>query len=319
MFFYDFLQPFYYQLMKNRLDLVIVIPVGPTCKVEFILDTIASIEFYVHSDYRIIVSDDSQNANISVKIKQHYPQVIVNSYDQNHGKGMGLYTTLCSAYRYALDNFDFDVLLRLDTDALIIAHDPELPILKFFKSNPAVGLAGRYVKGVHSPDDFDNVWHNGGREHIVAIAKMFTRYYLRHPFVNWKIRKLLFQAIHQGYELGELVFGGSYAFSRIALEKLNENGLLPWHAVRAADMEEDHFFTLLVASVGLKFGDLASGTQPFACTWRGLPASPEELHRAKKKIIHSTRFWQNLNEEEIRDYFRSKRVPAMVPDSLTVS
>lgn len=293
--------------MQRQFELVIVIPVGPTCKIEYILDTIESIYFYVHCDFKIILSDDSQNTNVRVKVKEQYPDAVIISYDTNQGKTLGLYMTLCKAYRYALEHFDFKVLLRLDTDALIIGHDPEAPILEFFEKNPSVGLAGRYVKRVYSPDDFGNVWHNGGREHMVAIAKMFTRYYLRHPFINWKIRKLMFSAINQGYELGELIFGGSYAFSRLAIEKLDQKGLLPWHKVRGADMEEDHFFTLLVASTGLELGDLASGDQPFACTWRGLPASPETLYEANKKIIHSTRFWKNLNEDQIRDYFRSKR------------
>lgn len=284
-----------------------MIPVGPICKIGFVLDTISSIKYYVHSSFKIILSDDSHNVAIGEKVMEYFPDVTILKSDKNYGKGMGLYLTLCNVYRYALDEFDFHALLRLDTDALIIGHDPELPILEFFKNNPTIGLAGRYVKGHLSRDDFGNVWMNGGRGLIVAIAKLFTRYYLRHPIIYWNIRKLLFKAVNHGYELGELIFGGAYAFGRIGLEKLRDNGLLPLKNVRKTELEEDHFFTLLVASIGLGLGDLASGDYPFACTWKGMPASPETLYKANKKIIHSTRFWQDIKEEEIRKYFKDKR------------
>ena len=293
--------------MKLFVNLLVVIPIGPTCTIEFVLDTISSVMYYVQSDKKIIIVDDSQIPEHEKKIKDLFPDVVILKNRKSHGKLLGLYISLCHAYSYALDHFTFDALLRLDTDALIIGHSPESQIFEFFKSNPNVGLAGRYVKGVASPDDFGNVWMNGGRELIVAIIKIFTRYYVRHPFIYWKIRKILFKAINQGYELGELVFGGAYAFSYIGLKRLQDNGLLPLKNVLGAELEEDHFFTLLISYVGLDLGDLASGELPFGCTWQGLPASPETLCEKRKKIIHSTRFWKDMNEEEIRSFFRARR------------
>jgi hypothetical protein len=297
--------------MKSSIDLVIVIPIGPTCKVDFILDTIDSVKYYVHCDYRIIISDDSHNAVFQDTLEKHHPDIIILASTKNYGKLLGLYTTLSNAYRYALDEFNFSALLRLDTDALIIGHEPESQILEFFRKNPTIGLAGRYVKGLSSPDQFGNVWTNGGREPYVAIAKLFTKFYVRHPFIYWPIRQLIFKAIHQGYELGELIFGGAYTFSRVGLEKLRDNNLLPMKHVVGADLEEDHFFTMLMVSVGMGVGDLATGKAPFACTWKGLPASPETLVQANKKIIHSTRYWEEMKEDEIRKFFRDKRQSAM--------
>lgn len=293
--------------MQAFVSLVIVIPIGPNCKTEFILDTISSIKYYIHCDNKVIAVDDSQFPDHARKISELFPDVIILKNNKRQGKVMGLYNTLCNAYQYALDHFIFSALLRLDTDALIIGHSPETQIINFFENNPSVGLAGRYVKGLKSPDDFGNVWMNGGRELIVAIAKMFTRYYIRHPFIYWRIRKILFKAINQGYELGELIFGGAYAFSYIGLITLRDNSLLPLKNVLGAELEEDHFFTLLIRSVGLEVGDLATGNLPFACTWRGLPSSPSALYDKQKKIIHSTRFWKNMDEEAIRAFFKQKR------------
>lgn len=300
--------------MKSTTDLIIVIPVGPTCKIEFILDTIDSIKYYVHCDYRIIISDDAHNAVFQNTLEKYHPDIIILKTTKNYGKLLGLYTTLSNAYRYALDEFDFCALLRLDTDALIIGHEPEAQILTLFKNNPSIGLAGRYVKGLRSPDQFGNVWDNGGRKPYVAIAKMFTKFYARHPFIYWRIRKRIFEAINQGYELGDLVFGGAYAFSRVGLQKLRDNNLLPMKHVVGGDLEEDHFFTMLMVSVGMGVGDLATGDYPFACTWKGLPVSPETLFQSNKKIIHSTRYWGEMKEEEIRKFFRDKRQSAISPE-----
>ena len=82
------------------------------------------------------------------EVKHQFPDVIFVTNPRNYGKGLGLYTSLCDAYCYALDHFDFPALLRLDTDAMIIGHDPELPIIEFFKNNPNVGLAGMHVNGI---------------------------------------------------------------------------------------------------------------------------------------------------------------------------
>ena len=293
--------------MKSIKDLLIVIPVGPTCKVDFIIDTIESIKCYIHCTHAIIVSDDSHNASIQQRLQMSYPDLIIVKTTKNYGKGLGLYITLSNAYRYALDHFNFKALLRLDTDALMIGPGSENQIFELFERNPLIGMAGRYVKGLQSPDEFGNVWMNGGRRPIVATAKIFTKYFLRHPFIYWRIRKVLFTAINEGYDLGEFVFGGAYAFSRIGLEKLRDNNLLPMNKVLGADMEEDHFFSLLMVSTGMHLGDLASGENPFACTWKGLPAHPETILQANKKIIHSTRYWQEMKEDEIRKFFKDKR------------
>ncbi len=293
--------------MKTSIDLVIVIPVGPGCQTAFVLDTIDSIKRYVSCSYRIIISDDSHSSVVSESLEREHPEVIILRTTRNYGKGLGLYITLSNAFSYALEKFQFCALLRLDTDALIIGPEPEAKILDFFKRNPSIGLAGRYVVGLSSEDQFGNTWQNGGRKLIVAIAKMHTKYYLRHPFIYWKIRKVLFTAINNGYDLGEFVFGGTYAFSRVGLEKLRDNKLLPMKNVLGADLEEDHFFSMLMVAVGLGLGDLASGDNPFACTWKGLPSSPEAILKANKKIIHSTRYWGDMKEEEIRKFFRGVR------------
>jgi hypothetical protein len=52
----------------------------------------------------------------------------------------------------------------------------------------------------------------------------------------------------------------------------------------------------------------AADTLPIGAKWRGLAASPEELIQAEKALIHSTRFWEELDESAIRAEFARLRI-----------
>jgi hypothetical protein len=306
--------------MTSAVDIIVVIPVGPTCKIKYILDTLDSICYYVHCSHKIIISDDSGNTIVNEKVKQKYPEVIILKTKKSYGKNLGLYVSLCNAYRYALSEFDFKALLRLDTDALIISHDPETAALNLFQKQPDVGLAGRIINGPVASDDFGNQLDNSNqRGKLVQVGKLFTRYYMKRPITNWRIRKILFNALYNEYEVGKMVFGGAYFFSYKGLKTLYDNGLLPAKGVIGSDFEEDLFFSMLISSVNLRLGDLATGDLPFGCAWKGLPASPHTLEHAGKKIIHSTRFWESLGEDDIRIYFQSRRNGGASRDNASIT
>ncbi|MGC3947088.1 MAG: hypothetical protein QM762_21650 [Chryseolinea sp.] len=294
---------------KVKVQTVVVIPLGPKCKMDYVLDTIASVQHYITEQKAILIADDSQNAGYRRRISSAYPDIIILSTKQNLGKGLGLYTNLSYAYRYALDHFDFETLLRLDTDALMIGYGADKAIASYFAAHPKVGLAGTFIRGNQHVDEFGNVWDAyGGRIYTIAIAKIFSRYFLRSPVSLWRIRRRLFKAIYFGYEFGDLIFGGSYAFSRAGLEALRANGLLPIPHLMGIDMEEDHLFSLLMRSINMELGDLGQSAGPFGNIWKGLPATPEKLCEADKKIVHSTRYYKNqLREGDIRAFFRAKR------------
>jgi hypothetical protein len=95
--------------------------------------------------------------------------------------------------------------------------------------------------------------------------------------------------------------------SEALLKALFNKGLLPHYTLGSLNMGEDHLFGLLAKAAGFHLGNMASGSLPFGCAWKGLPAPPEHLFEQGKKIIHSTRYWQNMNEMQIRAFFREKR------------
>lgn len=279
---------------------IVVLPVGPKCRVEFIEDTIRSFIYHTRSSYKIVLADDSQIAT-GKKIQELLPHIDVVTMQRSMGKLCGLYVTLSLAFRHVLDHYRFNALLRLDTDALIIGTAPEQQAIHLFKQDAQTGMAGQY------PLDYDgNPWDiSWPQKQIIAYTGTYR--FFRRPVTHSILWLHYRKALKNGYRTGESVFGGACFFSEACLQLLREKGLLPNYQLKNLVLEEDHLFSLLVTSVGMKLGDLSSGYGSLGCAWLDLPASPLELLQGGKKIIHSVRRWKEMDEETIRDFFRQRR------------
>ena len=292
-------------IMKQHFEVVVVMAIGPNSKPEYILDTLNSFQYYTTSTHKIILIDNTRK-DIGSEIKRALPDIDIIKIDKTSGSMAGLYINLSTAFQHALANYQFEAVLKIDDDALVIGENPEKEAIKLFKENSRIGIAGLHLQGqyplVFTGDKWDN---NYARQTLLAGTATWK--FLKRPLVNLTLRKLYFKAFFNGYEMGEYVFGGSYFISKICLEKLNVAGYLPLYRLKNAVLSEDHMFSLLAKAVGLELGDLASGNLPFGLAWKGLPASPEMLLQKNKKIIHSTRKWENMGENDIRSYFKEFR------------
>ena len=286
--------------MKQFFRLVIIIPIGPAAESDFAADTICSVQHFTEGSYKIVLMDDS-HLGIAGELKKKFPEVDVITTPKNYGRLCGLYITLALAYKYAIENFHFSALLKLDTDALVIGKDYAEYAIKLFENNPVAGMAGQYGFE-YDGKPWDISWP---KNRIFKDA--CTLLIFRNPLPNFTLRKWYRQALKNGYKRGESVFGGAYFMSERGLLQLDKLGLLPSYNFEKLKLEEDHLFSLLLVATGFQLADLSEGKLPLACTWRGLPASPQELLSKGKKIIHSTRFWKEIKEKEIRNYFSNHR------------
>ncbi len=286
--------------MKVNVDLVIVMPIGPNCLQENICDTVESIVMFIRCDYRLIFADDS-HASMGKRLQAIYPESHVVETSRAMGKLGGLYLTLSMAFSFALKHFHFKALLRMDTDALVIGPEPEQAAFKLFDSRPKVGIAGQYPLD-YEGHPWDNSWP--GKQ---LYAFTHTRQFFYKPLVHLSLLYFYLKARKNNYQRGESVFGGACFYNEAVLIKLKRHGLLPRKILSRVNLEEDHLFSLLARSLGFELGGLAGSGLPMGCAWKGLPASPEQLLAAGKKIVHSTRFWEGLDEQEIRRQFREAR------------
>lgn len=291
--------------MKVSVDLIVVIPLGPNCQLSFIADTISSVRHYVHCDHRILLADDSQKGT-GRELQKLFPWIETIETERPMGKLCGLYLTLSMAFRHVLDRYHFKALLRMDTDALIIGRNPERAAFELFRREPDAGMAGQY------PLDYDGRPWDISWPRTQLVKYLHSYKFFKHPIAHYKLLKLFIKARKNGYRTGESVFGGACFFSEPCLRRLLSMGLLPDQTFHVVNLEEDHLFSLLVSAAGFKLAGLSGNGLPVACSWIGLPASPEELHERGKKVIHSTRRWKDMSEEEIRKTFRAQRTAAAI-------
>lgn len=289
----------------EKFDIVVVIPIGPNTQIDFIIDTILSYKYFTASSYKFILADDSHQ-NIGTRIQKKLHDCDVLTTPKPMGGWAGLYINLCIAYKYALDNYDFKAILKLDTDALIIGPYPEKDALQLFKANPLAGIAGQY------PYTYDgDPWNiNWPRQRILNSTSSWK--FIRRPLANILLIKHYKNALKNGYKTGESVFGGAYFISRNCIKSLNDNGLLPEYKFMSLNLGEDHIFSLLAKSIGYSLESLSVSGGPMGCSWDGLPVSPKQLIKDQKKIIHSTRHWNKMDEAAIRGFFESLRTKSEI-------
>jgi hypothetical protein len=289
-------------------DVTVVLPVGPSHEDEFVRDTLGSICQFLPAA-RLIVLDDS-GCEAARRLAPPSATVIVTP-DGYQGLGGQLYRRLSLAFREALRE-PFDVLLRFDTDAVLLGRTFVERAERLFAESPQIGALGAYQRNYDgTPRSYSYpAWR---------IRRMLTAEARHDPTRALRVGNLVLQAYWKGrYVRGEFVQGGATIYSSLAIRALELGGLLDDGRLARSEMQEDHIFGLCLRSLGFEMLDFGTADDdlPLGVTWRGLPASPEELVAAGKEIIHSTNFFGDRDEREIRSVFlEARRAKRQIADA----
>lgn len=285
-------------MAKPKARCVVLIPVGPRSDPSFVADTIASVLNHM-SDVAVVVADNTRvgldptacGASMAIEYIR-FP-----STGKNTTLGQ-LYFNLTRCFELTLDRYDFDVLLRLDDDALIIGPDPDADAVSYFASHPHVGCLGSfrltctgYARSFAYPA-------RTLRHELYSIAAV------RHPRRWMALRALYALARRHGYEDGEHCLGAACFFSHAALSAMRAKGLFANPALTTTNLGDDHMYGLLVRAAGFEIDDFAIGPHPLGLALRGLPMSPDELLGSGKKIVHSLKDHDGRSQAELRGEFR---------------
>ena len=224
--------------MKPCYDVVVVIPAGPGTNIAFLKDTIDSYRFYSRCSSKIILIDDSA-CGLGKQLAPDYPDVDILVSKKPLGVWAGLYVTLSRAFKHALSHYQFQLLFKMDTDALVIGHEPENEAAQLLKSNSQMGIAGQYKFDYHG-----RLWDTGWpRDRVLNGATTWR--FVRRPLPNIVLRKLYVKAVKNGYDAGESVFGGACFYNYHFLHALQEHKLLAHPLVGRLNLGEDHLFSLM--------------------------------------------------------------------------
>jgi hypothetical protein len=275
----------------------VVVPIGPRCQESFINDTLDSIEHFCPDRSIILVDDSGTGMGHRVAAGREARVLSVSKM----GLGGGLYGSLSAGFRAALDE-PFDILLRIDTDGLVASGSFLEQCSEFFKEHPRVGALGSYRRGfLGTKRDISQprkqlLWEMSGGA-------------LKSPRLALHLARLVFRAVPNGYRLGESVMGGVTVYSREAVEVLARGGALEDLTVVRSRLQEDHLFALWLHALRMGLADFGSAEDnlPFAAKHRGLPAHPNSLLAQGKSLVHSTKYFGDLSEAEIRKVFSDDR------------
>jgi hypothetical protein len=286
---------------KPYFQTVVVIPGGPSEPIESVSDTIDSVRTFLSPSQKIILVDNSSHG-LGKRVRERYPDIDVVQGKHN-GKFARLYLNIASGSAHAYERYRFEVLLRMDADALIIGARPDEDAVAYFEARSEVGQIGVYKF------DYQGRRHSWRPINLSILGQAINPMSWFSPkSPGWNLRRMLLGALKQGYQLGEHIYGGGFFLSYLAVERLYRAGILTNDALADVRLQEDHITSLAVMSVGLKLADFASGNYPMAQAWRGLPDAPEILLQRGKKVIHSVRYYQDLDEHAIRSFFRQQRI-----------
>lgn len=279
---------------------VAVMPVGPGTVEDFARDTIESVLHHGVTGTRVIVVDNS-GVGLGERIARSARVEAVLSGGALGGLG-GLYLADSVGFRAALEQ-PFDLLLRIDTDGLVIGSGWEHHAIEVFAADPRTALLGPYRTA-----------HDGRPRDCSYAARSFrssTRWRrLRNdPRQVIVLRRLLSKARSNGWRDGESVLGGICVFHRRGLEGLQAAALLGHPALGRLPMPDDQILSMLLASQGFTLAPFGTAADdlPMAAVWKGMPDHPEALLAAGKKLVHSTKSYGDMDERGIRAMFAAAR------------
>ncbi len=296
----------------------IIIPVGPSANdVERAGDVLASVLAYEPETPLVLFIDDGgKDRRLDEKFRATATCRLVNIFNTRNGHGIGETSGLSAGMLLAIAwlhaNADCGFVMKLDTDALIIAPFAE-KILRTLAARPDVGMVGLY-----------NRMCDGSVRDQTSFRKMLGK--LASPFAVWRnppgwgyltvhlwgrgatIRRQITEAIRAGYRPAEFILGGAYAFTGEAVRRFAMHGFLDDpHLWLGTHFSEDVVLSMYVCATGLRLHGMTADGEPFAVQHYGLPDTPERLVERGYSVIHSVKSDARFSEAAIREFYRKRR------------
>jgi hypothetical protein len=275
----------------------VVIPAGPR---DDVADTLDSVLCYIKQPRLVVIVNDAASAQVDALVEVDPDvRVILPPPNLPSGTRGGLWLKLARAYRVVLEVGEWDAVIRMDADALVIAPGLEVAAARRFHQDATLGVLGAYRLG---PDGGERDWTPAARR---VRAEIGVRG-LRHPVLRAKLRSLVERATQSGYVLGSHALGTCVLAPRL-LMAWAEHGWLELDVLGKSLISDDHLVGLLAAAAGFRTEEMSGPSDLMAVQWKGLPASPHDLLSRGKALVHSVRSYADLNEHQIRAFFREHR------------
>lgn len=291
---------------RQKVRLLVLIPIGPGSNEAYCRDTIDSIRHYCVADRAIVIIDDTGGDLVERIAADYGDEISICKTERMPGDHRilfkGQYVVNCAlGLRFCYERFDFDLLLRLDTDALMCGHGIEDAAQAEFDDDPRLGHLGS-IK-IRCDHHLNNYWRIARRIRFEMLTPVAL---LKHKN-GFHLRNVVRLGRKGGYIMGDHAIAPGSFFNQECIRRMYETGWLHDKIWRYTGLNDDHLFSIMVYAVGLIIGNFAVGSLPLAVWWRGIEWTPEKILRKGKMVVHSTRSCGSMTEDEVRGVFRSVR------------
>ena len=290
---------------------VVLIPAGPETQLEYLNDTIESVNHHIGVLNCIVAVIDDSRRKAFACVGDLFPNaVLIEAADYREGgksdtRG-SLFAKQAAAIRWLMRRYRFDVLLRMDTDALMIGDAPHDDALAFLEARPDVGMIGAFTRRGDGSDKKPAMATKGQQ----LTREMGLRRGLRDLALVKTLRSLVRRAEAHGYTRGDMCTGGACFLSHRALTAIEKQGLFDLDVLSRSALMDDMLMALLCFAAGYRLSDLPRDGDVLAINWRGLPMPPEALVASRKKIVHPVKDDDLSVEPKVRAFFRERRLGA---------
>lgn len=266
-----------------------MVPVGPGEWAE-LSDTLASIVHYEPDAKVVVVADGAVDIEQQLLTAQ-FPQADLLRPPLPSGGPPRLTPAFAWAMREIAEHYRFDVLCKIDSDALVTGPGLIEAAAGRFAVEPRLGqLGSTAIRADGEPSD-----------------PSYTAWVLGHER-RWsrRVRRTVEQAERNGWH-GE-AHGGVYLVSRPALDELVRGGFLDQRPPLWSLIPEDVWLSLGIQGAGFEIGSWGAPGDPIASGQGFLPIAKEEVLERDVRAIHSVRRGiGGEDEEQLRTFFRSVR------------
>jgi hypothetical protein len=225
---------------------------------------------------------------------------------------------MLSAFRWVARHTDAEFVVKLDSDALVIAPFAD-PVRQALADHPAAGVFGSYLRDPNGVSrGYAGMAALVARLHRLVLTEYEpNRFGRRFPLAIWGrpllMRRHIDAAVRNGYPYGQHVSGGAYAVRGAMLQQMNALGYLNDPTIWAdTDMSEDVMVGMYAWASGFGLGRAGGRRRGVRRQARRPAGHARAAGRARVPRHPQRKNDPRATEEQVRAFFRARRASAPV-------
>jgi peptidoglycan biosynthesis protein MviN/MurJ (putative lipid II flippase) len=279
-------------LAGRRVRSLVLMPAGPG-SLDALCDTADSLFASDDGESQVLVIDDWGEDTRAAVLRRRLPSADVIRTPSPSGGPPALWPMFQRAILFALDNYEFDLLVKLDTDAIITGPGFSSTLARRIHRAPGAGIAGSYRVRADGRAE-DHHYH-------AAILQRERRW-------NEQLDEAARRAEARGWRTGDAVQAGVLALTREACEGMRDDGWLDWNRPWYSQLAEDLLLTIFTVACGYDPVSIGGPGGIVAVANKGLPLPTQQIIDGPWVAAHSVNHgYHGEREAELRERFREAR------------